>query len=290
MKILVKTIIVFSLLLISIVGQGQAQDVTNIGVQVGDTFKFKVTKNDFTASSSRVYLKELVDYYNISDLGINSQFDFTSIIEALNETMTPSAGNTITVSVTELPTMDSLSGKVNVSFASTSKEVLTGFLIGTPVTFADWNFWKGLINDYNGKTYDNGGISVVTELSNNTETFNTSIVITLSNIPSELSSAGISSLKVTLEANYNATSGVLNDEIFKIALQGSGTLAGSQTFSISRSANAVVDTTATGATPGFELVALIGGMIALTTIFNKKREIWVWLFRGKRKRKTVLLV
>ena len=219
-KTLFKALIVFSFLLLGTIGQGQAQSVSSVGVTVGDSFNFKVTKNDFTAVQTKAYVAQLLDYYNVSALTVNSNYDFSSIIETLNETMVPSVGDIIGFTVTQLPSNDAVSGKLNFTYGTTTEEMTTGFIIGTPVVFTDWAFWNTTVNELNNYATDLGGF-IDASVQQDTNVFNFSVTITFTTVPDELSQNGFTSLIASLDGSYNKSTGILISESFKIDLKSS---------------------------------------------------------------------
>ncbi len=274
-KLLIKFSIITAFLLIGTIGMGaQAQDVSQVGVKVGDSFNFEVTQNDFSSSSS--YLNQLFTFYNISDLSTNTQYDFSSLMQTINETTTPGVGSVVGITVAQLPSSSSSSvtGALNYTYGSTTKTVVTGFLIGTPVTITDWQSWKTAI--YNLKTTDSSadpqiepGFFIGTSSSS---PVNVTLMVTFAEVPTELANVGFSSLSVSLDASYNATSGVLFSESVSLILKGSAPTQ-TQTFSIARTDKSLTSNTntITNSTPGFEVLALLGA-IPLVAVYHKRKN------------------
>jgi hypothetical protein len=259
-KLIVKFLIITAFLLVSSIGVGaQAQDVSQVGVNVGDTFNFKVTQNDFSSSSS--YLNELFTFYNISDLSTNSQYDFSSLMETINATTTPGKGSVVGITVAQLPSSSSSSvtGALNYTYGSTTKTVVTGFLIGTPVTLIDWASWKTVL--YNLQTTDTSADPQITPgVFQNDATFNASLSVTFGEVPSELANNGFISLTVKMDAYYNATTGVLNSEKIALTLTNSNSqLNILQEFAFARTTKSLTSSTNTNtsSTPGFEFVPFL---------------------------------
>jgi hypothetical protein len=274
-KLKLKSLLLFSFFLLSLVSQGNAQNLT-VGVNVGDSFNFKITKNDFTSSTTKSYIQTLIDFYNVDELVVNGNYDFSSILKTLNETLVPSVGDVLGVTVTQLPQNDALSGKLNYTYGSTTKEILTGFMIGTPITITDWSFWNGSI--YNLPSYITEGV-LVPHVDMNSETFNASISITFNSVPSDLQSQGFNKLVFRLEAFYNATTGVANKESLSIELKNpSISIPIVQTFSFEKTTNPTTSdanntsNNGSGPIPGFELIALVSGFVLLSGYYRLRKN------------------
>jgi hypothetical protein len=273
-KLFFKFLIITAFLLIGTIGIGQvqAQDVSHVGVKVGDSFNYKVTKNDFASSLS--YFNELFTYYNISELSTNSQYNFSYLMQTINQTISPGVDSVVGITVVQLPTStsDSVTGALNYTFGSTTKTVTTGFLIGTPVTFTDWSFWKTSLYNIATTTDSSADPQIVTGVFNNSETFNATVSVTFAEVPDSLANSGYNSLSVSLDAFYNATTGVLNSETITLKLQ--GTVPLTQQFTFERTTQPLTSNsntnTATSSTPGFEALAVLSAIPVVAVYYKRK--------------------
>lgn len=276
-KLLFEALFLFSFLLIGAIGQGQAQDVSKVGVAVGDSFNFEISQNDFYSASTN-YLNYLLTYYNdtLSSYTVNSNYNLTSIINTLNETIKPNVGDVIGITVVQLPNSNSLSGMLNYTYGSTTKEVLTGFLIGTPVTTTDWSSWIQFLNGiYKSSSTD--GYQIITGAYSNAQTFNATISITFTSVPTQLSNLGYQSLSVDLYAYYNATTGVLNSEKLDLKIAGSPSGPTSvQNFAFTRtnkqlSSNTNTSSNGSGPVPGFEAIAVLVALPVVAALYKRRK-------------------
>lgn len=265
-----KSLLIFSFLLLGTIGQGQAQDISNVGVQVGDTFNYEVLANDFSGNTS--YITYLLNYYNFSDYSISSEYNLTSVISVFNSSLVPNTNSVVGVTVVQLPTTNTLSGELNYTYGSVTKTVLTGFLLFTPVTFKDWNFWyKNLYNLQTTSSIAEPTINV--GVYNNSQTFNATLSITFSQVPDNLASLGYSSLTLELEAYYDATTGVANSEILNLKLNGNYPTV--KSFEIARTNKALTSNSntniATNSTPGFEVFALLSALPVVAVYYRRRK-------------------
>lgn len=273
-KTLLKSVFVILFISFSLFSQANAQDISKVGVSVGDSFNYKVTQNDFSSNSYNINVTELASFYNLTTLASSSEYDFSSLANSLNASLLPGVGDVFGVKVLSLPdTATSLSGKLEFNYGSMSKNVTTGFFIGTPVVFKDWSFWKTFLYSLNNQTSEP---TVTPGVYNNTQTFNATLSIHYSTVPKELDS--FDSLTVNLEAYYDAVTGVLNSEMLQIVLANSQLPEPvTQTFSFARTvepvtANTSSKLTSSGPVPGFEFIALLGGLSVLSVFIIRKRK------------------
>lgn len=272
-KTLIKSFLITLFIFASLFSQAKAQDISNVGVSVGDSFNFKVTQNDFSSNSYDINITELVSYYNLTSFNASSQYDFSSLSKTLNASLLPSVGDVFGVKVLSLPdSTTSPTGKLEFDYGTMSKNVTTGFIIGTPVVFKDWSFWKTFLYSLNNQTSEP---TVTPGVYNNTQTFNATLSIQFSSVPPQLSS--FNSLTLNVEAYYNAMTGVLNSETFQLVLTNSQlSQPVTQTFSFARTTEPVTSNsskiTSSGPVPGFEFIALIGGLSVLAVFIIRKRK------------------
>ena len=271
-SLIIKSLIIFSFLLLGTFGQGQAQDVSNVGVQVGDTFNYVVLANDFTSSTP--YLTFLLNYYNFSEYSVSSEYNLTNVIQTFNASIIPNVNDVVGVTVAQLPTPNTLSGELTYNYGSFNKTILTGFLLFTPVTFRDWSFWK--TNLYNlDTTSPTAEPSITASVFNNLQTFNASLSLTFTQIPDNLTKLGYSSLTLELDAYYNATSGVANSEAINLKLNGAYPTV--QSFEISRTSRSLSSnannssSNGSGPVPGFEAIALIGALPVVAIYYRRRK-------------------
>ena len=273
-KTLLKSSIIILFFMASMFSQAKAQDISMVGVSVGDSFNFKVTQNDFSSNSYDINMTELATFYNVSSLTQSSQYDFSTLVDTLNASLLPGVGKVFGVKVLSLPDSNSISGKLQFDYGTSSKDVVTGFFIGTPVTIIDWRFWKDFLYGLNDQT---GEPIVSPGVYNNTQTFNATLNIQYSTVPKELST-NFDSLALNIEAYYDAQTGVLNKEVFQVILISAKINTPiTQTFSFERSTDAVSTNTsnsngASGPVPGFEFVALLSGLSVVAIFYNRKRK------------------
>ncbi len=282
-KYLFKFLIITAFLLIGTVGigQAQAQDV-NVNVKVGDSFNFKVTKNDFTQSAS--LLNGLITSFNTSVLTTNSEynmssFNVSSMLQSFNISKLPAQGSVIGITVAQLPTTqlsnssDKLTGALNVTYDSMTKTVTTGFLIGTPVVFTNWTFWKSALSSLQ-TTDPSANTQIDVGSSTSTTAFSANVNITFNQLPSEYTSTSasysFSSLKVALAASYDTTTGVLNSESVALTLQGQASVT--LTFAVARTTEGLSNSN-TSSTPGFEAITLLGAIPLVAIYYKRKKEI-----------------
>ena len=269
MKTYTKLVIVFGLIVLSVSSFAQAQDNTMVGVKVGDSFNFKVTQNQFITSTTQTYLNDLISYYiSGANISTSTQYNITSMLNTFNLTNSPSVGSIINVQVVSLPVADNFSGSLNVTMGSSSEVVKTGFVLGTPIVFTDWAFWQTTLNNVTGQSYN--GFTLTASSSNNTQTFNATASVSTTNISTELKSYGWTSVSLSLEADYDAVSGVLIQETLTLSLNGS--VPQTQKFSIARvDTNPTVNSLSTsGPVPGFEAIALVGTLSLISVVYTKK--------------------
>ena len=269
-KLLIKSLILFSFLLIGSIGQGQVlgQDVSNVGVSVGDSFNYKITKNDFTQTSA--YINELITFYGIENISSSYNFDFSSLIETLNATIVPGEGSVLGVTVAQIPGTDAV-GALNYTYGSTTKTITTGFLLGTPVTFMDWSFWKDLLYALQDKYGTNSEPVITAGVYNDTSTFNATLSIQYNTVPADLASNGFTSLTVSMDAKYDATTGVVNSETFSITLGGQQVPV-VNTFSFQKTTASLTSKSDTNtSSPGFEAIALLGALPVVAVFYRRRK-------------------
>lgn len=266
MKMHNKLLIILGLFALSLSSISQAQTNTMVGVQVGDSFQFHVLKNDFTSSQVQQYLNDLIKNFSSFVPSTDYQYNFSSVLNSLNQTM-PSAGTIMTVNVTALPVANTFSGELSISYGQVDVNVVTGFLIGTPVVFTDWGYWYSMLNAYNG--YSSSGFYLQTSVANDTSTFNATVKISTNNVPESLQQYGYTSVSAGISASYNVTSGVLNQETLTVNLVGQ--YSTTFTFSVSRY-NEPASFNTSQPSPGFEALGLFAGMAVLAVVYNKKKN------------------
>lgn len=274
-NLFIKFLLLTSFLVLGSFSQVQAQE-SLVGVNVGDSFNYKVTANDFSSSQTGVNISDLISYYNFSQITLGTNYDFDSVIQSLNASLIPSVNDVFGVTVTQLPGSSS-SGAVSFNYGSATKDVTTGFMVGTPVTTLNWTYWHDFVYELSSSTTDP---TIVPGVYSNAQTFNATLTLTYSSVPQVLADKGFSQLSLDIEVYYDATTGVLNQEIFVVTASNPSvsTLKATQTFSFERTDQALssnqdnTSSNGSGPVPGFESVAALGSFVVLALYVNRKRR------------------
>jgi hypothetical protein len=271
---LLKFTLITAFLLIGTIGAVQAQD-SQVGVKVGDSFNYQVTKNDF--SQAALNLNDLLSSLNTSTISTDYNIpmdNLTSMIQTFNVSELPAVGSVLGVTVVSLPSSssDQLTGALNITDGTTTKTVTTGFMIGTPVATTNWTYWKAAIYDLQ-TTSSSAEPTVTPGVYSNAQTFNATVDMTFNQISNYITSTSSSysftSLKVSLAASYDASTGVLKSESVTVTLDGQIPL--SMSFAIASTTKGVSSgqNTVTTSTPGFEVLALLAALPVVAFLYKR---------------------
>jgi hypothetical protein len=175
--------------------------LNTVGVNNGDSFNIKILENTLDLSDF-----EDADFgFDLADLGLD---DLANKINDTikDETVIPEAGDIIVVTVVEVPSATA-GGTISLSLEDLTGELETKFLLGTPVTYTDWDVWETYLNDLKNLATSEG-ISLVLNVDKSGDNFLTEIDLDLSSqIPVDLSQL-FDEIKVKIITKYEKTSGM----------------------------------------------------------------------------------
>ena len=255
----------------------QAQDLpaglNTVGVNQGDSFNIKVLANDFDL---KAIVSEVNDLgFNFSEIGLND-LKFELYDEVVNEQLIPEANDIIVITVENLPAASSL-GKISLELDGVTNDFETGFVIGTPVTFIDWNVWETYLQDLVTKVKSESEISISLIINNSATKFSSNLFLDFP-IPDQLKTT-LTSIKVTQEMVYDKTTGI--QEMMKVDLTYKSTsdLVGTQSQSLhyvltdenpsTSNAESSIETTTS---PGFEIFGSILSVAVFSVLIKYKKR------------------
>ena len=197
----------FLLLLVVSSPMIQAQELPagldTVGVNNGDTFNFLVSKNNLDLSSLGIDASVLAELgIDFSEFGIDTlNFEYHDAVNDI--TISPDEGDIVVVKV-----VDTASTKISLTLDGVSVELDTGFLLGSPVSYINWDLWETYLGDLSVDiTTENSNITVGLDFTSSDVTYFVPEVSLDLPIPESLSEL-LTSFTVSLGLKYNKLSGI----------------------------------------------------------------------------------
>ena len=270
-KLLLQFILISGIFLFGSVAQAQTINGNTIGVSLGHKANYKVQSNEFFYKTDRSYFRYLLTFVNVSDVQITPNYNLKTIIENINNSMDTYKGDVFGTTVLQLPAKGTSDGIIGFEYNNKTWNESTGFLLGTPVTIADWSFWSGFIDSFS--KFDNTNHTVTATKSEDNNVFNSSFSLSFSTLPQNITYDGVEKLIFKIETSYNKTSGVLNYEHVYLELGTPIKTILTQNFIFSLTNDSpTTKANSRQVTPGFELFEFIPIITFLALIYYKKRD------------------
>ena len=206
-KIIVKIVLIIAVISFSFSIQiPQASDNT-VGVEIGQKANYKVLKNQFVSDIDRSFFRYVLTYENISDIQVTNEFNIRTIIEVVNSTMSTYEGDIFEATVIELPSNTTNNATLQFYYNNQTWDMMTGFLLGTPIITTDWASWGQFIELLPSLTNDNH--TIITTKSEDSIKFNSTIKLSFTNLPENITFDGAEKMTFGLTTSYNKSNGIL---------------------------------------------------------------------------------
>jgi hypothetical protein len=253
------------------------EGLNTVGVNNGESFNIKVLENTLDLSQ-----------FEDADLG----FDFADVgLEELalkiydaiqNKTVVPEAGDIIVVTVKEVPSATA-DGSISLSLEELTADLATGFLIGTPVTYTNWDVWETYLNELKDTVTTEGEITIGLDINQIGDYFRAEVDLDFSNkIPVDLSQL-FDELKVKIIVKYEKTSGIQEMMQVNVTTDGPSVFSkGSTSLSYERTEEQPPEPTTTTenngtgpdleSIPGFEFFIPVITIGIVSVAINRRRK------------------
>jgi hypothetical protein len=271
------TILGFLLVLVSSSPMIQAQELPvgldTVGVNNGDSFNVLVVNNTIDLEGLGIELSDLD--FDFASLGITSlnleYYDATNDV-----TISPDEGDIVVVEV-----VDTENGKISLSLDGATVEVATGFLLGTPVAFVNWDLWETYLGDLEVTIETESDIELTLAIENGAEVFSVDVDVSFP-IPAEFQQT-LTSFSVNLLTEYSKDTGI--QEKLKITVVTDGesilvkrtmalqyTLTDQEPPEPTSTSESEEGTGPDLSVPGFEFAIPLLTMGVLAVLINRKRK------------------
>ena len=178
-----------------------------VGVVVGNEFNLNVKSNTLDLTVLGIDDLDVIGV-DLGKIGINV---LKFVITQGETSVTPKGNDIIKVKVTKLPSPGSAGtaavlGAISLSLKGVTQEITTGFIIGTPVTFTEWQIWNETLHLLRGAVNQLTDFHMTLVINENDTHFTSDIILQIA-VPQEAQQY-IKSLVIQQVMSYEKTKGI----------------------------------------------------------------------------------